>query len=39
MFFSAKPAFVCSYACWASRGTSAVFTSKNEVSAVPVYSG
>ena len=35
----AKPAFVSSYAFLASFGTSAVLTPKNEVSAVPVYSG
>ena len=35
----AKPAFVSSYALLASFGTSAVLTPKNEVSAVPVYSG
>ena len=35
----AKPSFVCSYASSASRGTSVVLTPKNEVSAVPVYSG
>jgi hypothetical protein len=36
---SANFAFAWSYASWASLGTSFVSISKNDVSAVPVYSG
>ena len=39
MSFLAKPAFVSSNAWLASFGTSAVLTPKNDVRAVPVYSG